>query len=131
MSEHPNVTTVNRMTQAIVEQDKDTLSELFTDDFVFHLRGPYERAGDHAGVSGLLEVLGSLFEATNGDIRLEQKFCIGVDGWAAEWEHATFGRNGKTLESDNAFVYRMEGDRIAEMWMFLGVAPERVGSFFA
>lgn len=131
MSEHSNVRTVNRMTQAIVEQDKDTLSELFTDDFVFHLRGPYERAGDHAGMSGLLEVLGSLFEDTNGDIRLEQKFCIGVDGWAAEWEHATLGRNGKTLESDNAFVYRIDGDRIGEMWMLLGVAPERVGSFFA
>jgi hypothetical protein len=27
-------------------------------------------------------------------------------------------------------VYRFDGDRIAEMWMFLGVAPERVGSFF-
>ena len=29
-------------------------------------------------------------------------------------------RNGNTLESHNAFVYRFEGDRIAEMWMFLG-----------
>ncbi|MGH9223320.1 MAG: nuclear transport factor 2 family protein [Acidimicrobiales bacterium] len=131
MSEHPNVSTVNRMTKAIVEQDKDTLSGVFTDDFVFHLRGPYERAGDHPGVGGLLDVLGSVFEATNGDVRLDQKFCVGTDGWAAEWEHATFGRNGKTLESDNAFVYRFDGDRIADMWMFLGVAPERVDGFFA
>jgi ketosteroid isomerase-like protein len=131
VSQHPNVTTVDRMTQAIMAQDKDTLSELFTEDFVFHLRGPYERAGDHPGVTGLLEVLGSVIEATNGDVRLEQKFCVGVDGWAAEWEHATLGRNGQTLDSDNAFVYRFDGDRIAEMWMFLGVAPERVGSFFA
>ena len=130
MSQHPNVTTVNRMTEAIFRQDKDTLSELFTDDFVLRVRGPYERAGDHAGVSGLLEVIGSVVEATNGDVRLEQKFCVGLEGWAAEWEHATLGRNGKTLESDNAFVYRFDGDRVAEMWMFLGVAPERVGSFF-
>ena len=130
MSQHPNVTIVNCMTEAVVEQDKDALTELFTDDFVFHLRGPYERAGDHVGVSGLLDALGSVFEATNGDVQLEQKFCVGVDGWAAEWEHAALGRNGKTLESDNAFVYRIDGGRIAEMWMFLGVAPERVGSFF-
>ena len=130
MSQHPNVTTVNRMTKAIVEQDKDTLSELFTEDFTFHLRGPYDRAGDHAGASGLLDVLGSIFEATDGDVQLEQRFCLGADGWAAEWEHATLGRNGATLESDNAFVYRIDGGRIAEMWMFLGVLPERVGSFF-
>ena len=130
MNQHPNVKTVNRMTRAVFEQDKDTLAELFADDFVFHLRGPYERAGDHVGVAGLMETLGSVFEATDGDVRLDQKFCIGTDGWAAEWEHAILGRNGRTLESDNAFVYRFDGRHIAEMWMFLGVAPERVGSFF-
>ena len=131
MNEHPNVTTVNRMTKAIVDQDKDTLAELFTTDFVFHLRGPYERAGDHHGLAGLLDALGSVFEATDGDVRLEQKFCVGVDGWAAEWEHATLGRNGKTLESDNSFVYRIEQGRIAEMWMFLGAAPAPAMAFFA
>jgi len=33
------------------------------------------------------------------------------------------------LESDNAFIYRFEGDRIAEMWMFLGVTPEAAHGF--
>ena len=88
-------------------------------------------AGDHAGLGGLLGVIGSWFEATNGQIELDQQFCIGTDGWAAEWEHATLGRNGKTLESRNAFVYRFEGDRIAEMWMFLGALPEEAEAFFA
>lgn len=131
MSEHPNVTTVNRMTQAIIGQDKDALSQIFSRDLVFHLRGPYERAGDHSGVAGLLDVIGSIFEATNGDVQLEQVFCVGTDGWAAEWEHGVLGRDGKKLESDNAFVYRFEGDRIAEMWMFLGADPERAAAFFA
>ena len=52
MSEHPNVTTVDRMTQAIVDEDSETLTSLFTDDFVFHLRGPFAGAGDHVGVAG-------------------------------------------------------------------------------
>ena len=47
MSEHPNVTTVNRMTQAVVDQDSETLTSLFTDDFALHLRGPFATAGDH------------------------------------------------------------------------------------
>ena len=57
---------------------------------------------------------------------------MGADGWAAEWEHATLGRtpDGDTLESRNAFVYRFEAGRIAEMWMFLGVLPERAEAFF-
>ena len=129
--DHANVDTVNRMTDAILAQDHDTLAKLFTDDLVFHFRGPHPAAGDHAGLGGLLGVIGSFIEATNGDIQLDQLFCVGTDGWAAEWEHATLGRNGKTMESNNSFVYRFEGDRIAEMWMFVGVLREPAEAFFA
>jgi ketosteroid isomerase-like protein len=131
MSEHPNVTTVNRMTKAIFDEDHATLASLFADDLQFHLRGPFERAGDHVGVDGLLDALGRIFEVTNGDIRLDQLFCVGTDDWAAEWERSVLGRNGRTLESDNAFIYRFDAGRIAEMWMFLGAPPDRAGAFFA
>jgi ketosteroid isomerase-like protein len=130
-SEHANVATVNGMTEAIFEQDHDTLAKIFADDFTFHLRGPHPMTGDHAGVGGFLGVIGSFFEATNGQIELEQQFCTGLDGWAAEFEHATLGRNGKTMESRNAFVYRFEDGRIAEMWMFLGVLPDTAEAFFS
>jgi ketosteroid isomerase-like protein len=130
-SNHANVETVNRMTEAILNQDHDTLAKIFADDLVFHLRGPHPMAGDHSGLGGLLGVFGSFIEATNGDIKLDQQFCLGADRWAAEWEHATLGRQGKTLESHNAFVYRFEGDRIAEMWMFLGASPEAGEAFLA
>jgi ketosteroid isomerase-like protein len=128
---HANVKTVNAMTKAIFDQDHDALARIFTDEFTFHFRGPHPMAGDHAGLGGLLGVLGSLFEATSGQIELDQQFCLGADGWATEWEHATLGRNGKTLESRNAFMYRFDGDRITEMWMFLGAMPEAVEAFFA
>jgi ketosteroid isomerase-like protein len=130
MGAHPNVTAVNEMTTAVVNQDRGALDRLFTDDFVFHLRGPFAKAGDHRGAEGLLDVIGTVFELTGGDVALEQRFCIGEDGWAAEWEHAVLGRNGSRLESDNAFVYRFDGGRIAEMWMFLGAAPEEAAAFF-
>src|SRR5262245_53476189 len=70
-SDHPNVDTVNRMTEAIFGQDHDTLAKIFTDDLVFHLRGAHPMVGDHAGLGGFLAVLGSFFEATNGQIELE------------------------------------------------------------
>jgi ketosteroid isomerase-like protein len=130
-NQHPNVDTVNRMTAAIFAQDHDTLAKLFTDDLVFHFRGPHPAAGDHAGLGGMLGVIGSFLEATDGNIQLDQVFCVGTDGWAAEWEHATLGRNGKTMESNNSFVYRFEGDRIAEMWMFVGALREPAEAFFA
>jgi hypothetical protein len=131
MSKHPHVETVDRMTEAIFAQDHDTLAAIFTDDFVFHHRSPMPLAGDYKGVGGLLETLGYFFEATGGDIKLDQKYCIAVGEWVTEWERATFGRNGKTLESDNSFVYRFDGDRIAEMWMFIGALQDAGEAFFA
>ena len=130
MSEHPNVTTVNRMTEAIIGGDRQALAALFTEDFVFHLRGPFGTAGDHRGVDGILGAINPVFEATSGDVKLEQQFSVGVDGWAAEWEHAVLGRHGMKLESDNAFIYRFADGLIAEMWMFLGADPEAAAAFF-
>ena len=117
MSEHPNVAVVNRMTKAVFENDRSTLTEVFTDDLTFHVRGPLPRPGNHTGVDGFLEALGAIFELTEGDVKIEQLFCIADGKWAAEWEHAVLGRNGRTLEAENAFVYQFEGGRIAEMWM--------------
>jgi ketosteroid isomerase-like protein len=133
MTERPNVATVNHMSKAIFAQDHDALARIFTDDLVFHLRGPHPMAGEHAGLGGFLGVLGSVFEMTDGKITLDQQFCVATDGWAAEWEHATLGRpqDDKTLESRNAFVYRFDGDRIAEMWMFLGASPEAAEAHFS
>lgn len=48
MSTHPNVATIDRMTAAIVEGDRDTLTTLFSDDLVLHVSGPLPSLGDHA-----------------------------------------------------------------------------------
>ena len=129
MSEHPNVTVINRMTKAVFENDRDALAELFTENLTFHVRGPLPCPGDHTGVDGFLGALGTIFELTDGDVKIEQLFCIADGGWAAEWEHAVLGRNGRTLETNNAFVYQFRKGRIAEMWLICA-APAGTESFW-
>lgn len=124
MSEHPNVTTINRMTQAVFEKDVKALGEMFTADLTFHVRGPLPCAGDHHGVDGFVGALGVLFELTDGDIKLEQLCCLADGGWATEFERAVLGRNGRTLETEDIFVYRFEGSRIAEIWMLWAPAGD-------
>ena len=130
MSTHPNVGVIERMTQAIVENDRETLTQIFTDDMVFHGRGPIPFAGDHNGIDGLLSALGSVFELTDGNVKLEQLFCLADDEWGAEWEHAVFVRNGQTLEMNDSFVYRFDDGRIREMW-FIAAGPAEAASFWA
>ncbi|MCA1831747.1 MAG: nuclear transport factor 2 family protein [Actinomycetota bacterium] len=129
MSEHPNVTVINSMTRAAIEGDVNTLAGYFTEDLVFHVRGTLPGVGDHRGVSGFLGVIGNIMELTEGDVKLDQLFAIGEGNWAAEWERATLGRKGKTLEQYNSFVYRFEDARIAEMWM-IGAGTPGSESFF-
>jgi ketosteroid isomerase-like protein len=130
MAKHPNTTTIDRMTQAALDGDAATLSEIFTEDMVFHVRGTLPSVGDHRGASGFLSVIGSIVEITKGDLKLDQQFVIADGDWAAEWERAVFGRDGKTLEQYNSFVYRFEDGRIAEMWMIGAGKPNDV-AFFA
>lgn len=130
MSEHANVAVINRMTEAALAGDKQVLAECFTEDMVFHVRGtPLPRVGDHRGVEGFLGVIGTIVDLTAGDVKLDQLFVIADDGWAAEWERAFLGRNGRTLDTYNAFIYRFEDGRIAEMWM-IGAGPVGSESFF-
>jgi ketosteroid isomerase-like protein len=129
MSKHPNVAKVDEMTQAVFAHDRQKLTELFTEDLAFHVRGPVPPAGDYTGVDGFLGALGTIFELTGGDVKLEQLFCAGDGNWAVEWEQAAFGRNGRTLESPDAFIYRFENGRIAEIW-YLSAAPAESAGFW-
>lgn len=132
MTNTTNTETIDRMTQAIFDQDHDTLASIFTDDYVFHFRGNVPLEGDHQGLGGMLEVLGWVFEQTNGDIKLDQQYCVATDDtWATEGELCTLGRNGKTLVIENAFKYRFDNGRIAEMWFYLGATKEQAEAFFS
>ncbi len=130
MAQHPNVTTIDRMTQAALDGDAATLSKIFTEDVVFHVRGTFPVVGDHRGVNGFLSWVGSQLEITKGDLKLDQQFAIADGDWAAEWERAVYGRDGKTLEQYNSFIYRFEDGRIAEMWM-IGAGNPEDAAFFA
>lgn len=124
MSEHPNIAAVDRMTKAVFENDRETLAEVFTDDMAFHVRGPLPRPGDHTGVDGFLSAMGAIFELTDGNVKIEQLFCVADGSWVTEWEHALFERNGRTLETNDAFFYRFEDGRIAEMWMICAASAD-------
>jgi len=129
MSEQPNVEVINRMTKAVFENDRESLAGIFAPDMAFHVRGPLPCAGDHRGVDGFLGALGQIFELTDGDVKIEQLFCVADGSWAAEWEHAVLGRHGRSLETKNAFIYQFDNGRIAEMWMICA-APAGSESFW-
>ena len=115
---HPHVKVIEGMTAAAIRGDKEALATIFTDDMQFHVRGPLPKVGDHDGVDGFTDGIGTIFELTNGDVNIEALLITADDTWATEWEHAVLGRNGQKLDTHNCFAYRFDGDRIAERGMF-------------
>ena len=64
MAQHPNVQTIDRMTQAALIGDTAELSKIFSEDMVFHVRGTLPRVGDHRGAGGFLSVIESILESS-------------------------------------------------------------------
>jgi len=116
MSDNQNVNVINCMTEAALAGDTEALAKVFTEDVALHVRGAVPLAGDHVGVESWVKFVSEIVGLTKGDIKLDQLFCIGEGDWAAEWEHAVLGIDGRSYETMNSFVYRFEGGRIAEMW---------------
>src|SRR4029450_14163159 len=94
---HPHVKVIEGMTAAAINGDKDALAKIFTDDMQFHVRGPLPKVGDHDGVGGFTDVIGTIFELTNGDVNIEALLISADDTWATGWEQAGVGRNGQQL----------------------------------
>jgi ketosteroid isomerase-like protein len=122
MSDNANVKVVDCMTEAALTGDTEALAKVFTEDVELHVRGALPLAGDHVGAESFVALVSAIVARTKGSIDLEQKFCIGDGSWAAEWEHAKLGVDGKTYETTNSFIYRFDEGRIAEMW-FINTEP--------
>ena len=116
MGEQSNVKVINCMTEAALAGDTEALAKVFTEDVAIHVRGGVPLVGDHVGIESFVAFVGAIVERTNGDVKLEQLFCIGEGDWAAEWEHAILGVDGESYDTLNSFVYRFENGRIAELW---------------
>lgn len=77
MRDQPNVTTANRMTETgplpAGPRRPDQASSPTTP---CSISGPHPLAGDHSGIGGFLGVLDAIFEATNGQIELDQESTL-------------------------------------------------------
>jgi len=124
MSEHPNVTTVNRMTEAIVEEDRETLRRrCFTDDFVFHPAWPVRHRRRPPRSGGILGAIAGLRGATGGT---QARAAVLASGSAAGRRVGACRARPSgqdTRVGPRRSVNRFAGRRIAEMWMSWGPTP--------
>ncbi|MGI5292074.1 nuclear transport factor 2 family protein [Nonomuraea polychroma] len=113
------LTVARRYTEAMAAKDFAAVANLFADDIVWHQPGNHRFAGTYRGRDAVNNAIGAQMAATEGtlDVALTGEPMVN-DTLAAFAVHFSAKRNGAEMSMDGVDVLRIEGDKIAEVWLF-------------
>jgi ketosteroid isomerase-like protein len=111
--------TVRRYFDALSAKDFATVAGMFADDIVWHQPGDNRFSGTHRGSGAVGEMIGGMMTVSEGTFELTLTAAPMVNGnLVAVPVHFTGKRNGAAMAQDGIDLLRIEGDRIAEVWLF-------------
>ena len=117
--EHPNAGVIRRMHEALARGNYiPTLTELFSQDVVWHLRGSGPLSGDHRGRDAVLAAMRQFEERSGGTIRVEVHDILASNEHAVALLRATGSRGGRHYDSLEIDVYHVRDGRVTEFWSF-------------
>ena len=116
MAEAKGVENLRRGYKAFADTDVATLTELIPEGAVWHVPGRGPLAGDKNGREEILGYFGKLAELTGGTFKAEVVHIVGDDNYVVALQRTTATVNGKTINSFDVLVDRMENDEFVETW---------------
>lgn len=103
---------------ALAAGDMAALTAVLHPEMVWHQPGENVLSGDHVGPDAVLDHLGRFLELSNGTFRLETLAVTEAGNLVATTVRFTASRPGlPDLDQHGVDVFRVEGDRIAEVWL--------------
>lgn len=113
------LTVANRYAEAVSAKDFASVAGMFADDIVWHQPGTHRLAGTHRGAAAVNEMIGAQMATTQGTFELELTGAPMVNGaLVAIPVHFSATRDDAAMSMDGVDVLRVEGDKIAEVWLF-------------
>jgi uncharacterized protein len=115
---HPNIGFMQRYSEALTAGKAAEVLPYYAEDLVLHIPGRSPHAGTFHGQDAVLAYYTRVFRDTDG--RFEP---LGVDDILASDTHAAslvrwkVERNGRSILIDRVVVYRIEDEKIAEIWV--------------
>ena len=115
---HPNVDLLQRYFAALTTGEAAQALPFFTDETILHIPGRSPHAGTYRGQDAVLAYYTRIFQDTEGRFEnLGVSDILASDGHAAALVHWRVSRGDRTLDIDRVVIYRIEGDKILEMWV--------------
>ena len=110
---------VRKYFDALSAKDFATVAGMFADDIVWHQPGDNRFSGTHHGSAAVGEMIGGMMTVSEGTFELTLTGAPLVNGTlVAVPVHFTGKREGATMAQDGIDLLRIEGDKIAEAWLF-------------
>jgi ketosteroid isomerase-like protein len=112
---HPHAKLARTAWQAAADGDVTTLSEVCSEDLVWHASGRGPRSGAYRGQAAVFEYLASIGEAADRFDSELSDLLVGEDKVAVLFRIR--GRRGdRALDTHYVLIFRIEESRIAEIW---------------
>jgi ketosteroid isomerase-like protein len=125
MIDHPNLEIARTGYEAFANGDLATVSDLLSNDIVWHARGNNPLSGDYEGKDAVLGYLGRLMQETGGSFKNDVHDILANDEHGVALVTASATRGGKSIEGHVVHVFHISGGKIEEFWSI----PERQGVF--
>jgi uncharacterized protein len=112
-----NEALIKKVCEAWKKGDVQTIFGLYHDEFVLHYFGRSPLAGEHRGKAAALGVLAKVQKLTNRQL-VEIADVLASDERAIVIARERFERDGKRLEANRIFVYRIRDGKLGECWVY-------------
>jgi ketosteroid isomerase-like protein len=118
MTDHPNLETARVAYETFDTGDLAAVSDLFSDDIVWHSGGTNVLTGDYVGKEAVLGSFGLLMQESGGSFRVDIHDMLANDehGVALVTESAT--RGDESYEGTLVHVFHMSDGKMTEFWDF-------------
>ncbi|MDQ3757981.1 MAG: nuclear transport factor 2 family protein [Actinomycetota bacterium] len=115
--EHPNVKLIRQGYDAFTRGDMDTLSELFTQDVLWHGAGrSFELAGDYKGQEAVFTTFARMLELTGGSFTVALEDCFADDRQAVAIHTATARYGNRLYEGRETIVFHLLDGKVTDAW---------------
>lgn len=109
---------VGRYGAAAAAGDMEALAATLTHDAVWHQPGANQLSGDHVGPEAIVAHLGAFMQLSGGTFVLETESATESGSLVATTVRFAARREGRDdLDQHGVDVFRVEGDKIAEIWL--------------
>ena len=115
---HPNAETAQRAYSAFLAGDMEAMSEMMSDDIVWHAPGNNPLSGTYRGKEEVFGLFSKIGEMSDGPMELDIHDILANDDHVVALLEVRASRGERRLEARTAHIMHVVDGKLTEFWNF-------------